>query len=308
MMSIAGRVAASVPVTEACIELVGVRKSYRGTVALDGVDLTIVEGEIFVLLGPNGAGKTTALEICQGFRRAEAGEVRVFGEDPRRAGGELRARVGIVSQQSSDFAELTVLEAVSTVAGYFPAPRRPADVIEAVGLGGQRGSRCERLSGGQRRRLDVALGIVGRPELLYLDEPTTGFDAQARRTFWTLIEQLNSAGTTILLTTHYLDEAERLAHRVGVLAAGRLLDVGAPAVIGGRGEAAARVRWIGADGPREVRTTTPTELISTLAREYGEVPGLVVERPSLADVYVRMIERANIARAEQSGPERGEHA
>ena len=300
--------AASFPVTDACIELTGVRKSYRGTLALDGVDLTIFQGETFVLLGPNGAGKTTAVEICEGFRRAEAGEVRVFGEDPRRAGAELRARIGIVSQESSDFAELTVLEAVSTVAGYFPSPCQPAEVIEAVGLDAQRGTRCERLSGGQRRRLDVALGIVGRPELLYLDEPTTGYDADARRNFGTLIQQLKTAGTTILMTTHYLDEAERLADRVGVLAAGQLLDVGTPAVIGGRGEAAALVRWTGADGPREVRTTTPTELISTLARDLGEVPGLVVERPSLEDVYVRMIERANIARAEQSGPERGELA
>ncbi len=285
---------------EPAIEVSRLSKSYRGTPALAGIDLAVGPGEIFALLGPNGAGKTTLVEICEGYRRIDSGQVRVLGENPRRAGRGWRARVGIVSQRSDDLGELTVAEAIASVAGYYSDPRPVDELIDAVGLRAKRTSHCERLSGGQRRRLDVALGIVGRPELLFLDEPTTGFDPEARRELWSLVRELNSDGTTILLTTHYLDEAEYLAHRVGVIAAGRVLDVGTPQTIGGRDEAAARVRWMDATGPREAHTTEPTRLIGELsARFEGEIPQLVVERPSLEDVYVRMIERANVGRADE---------
>jgi len=184
-----------------------------------------------------------------------------------------------------------VREWVGSVAAYFPDPMRPDEAIELVGLAEKRDARSSSLSGGQRRRLDVALGIVGRPELLFLDEPTTGFDPEARRQFWGLIESLADAGTTILLTTHYLDEAERLADRVAVINAGRILEVGAPATLGGRASAAATVRWVGPDGPHELTTEEPTRIVLELAARFGgdEVPELVVERPSLEDVYLRMI-------------------
>jgi ABC-2 type transport system ATP-binding protein len=280
------------------IEITELRKSYDGTLVIDDLDLAIEQGEVFALLGPNGAGKTTTVEICEGFRRPDGGRVRVLDTDPRRASAGWRARIGIVAQQTTDFEDVTVAEAVGIVAGLFPHARPAADVIDAVGLTGVRNVRGNKLSGGLRRRLDVALGIVGGPELLFLDEPTTGFDPESRRQFWELIEALNASGVTILLTTHYLDEAERLADRVGVIAAGRVLDVGPPSVIGGRDGAEATVRWLADDGPHEQRTTEPTALVTALARQHGgEVPGLVVERPTLEDVYVRMIERANQAQA-----------
>src|SRR5205814_9283171 len=177
------------------------------------------------VLGPNGAGKATTVGILEGYRSRDAGEVAVLGTDPARAGRAWRARIGIVLQQVNDVSELTVLEVVRHLATYYPNPRQPDGVIEMVGLAGKRNARTRELSGGQRRRLDVALGILGNPELLFLDEPTTGFDPEARRRFWELIRGLSAAGTTILLTTHYLEEAEELAHRVGVIAGGRLLAV-----------------------------------------------------------------------------------
>jgi ABC-2 type transport system ATP-binding protein len=288
------------------IEVSGLRKAYRGTLVLDQLDLTVRTGEVFALLGPNAAGKTTTIEICEGHRRADAGQIRVLGADPWRPGRRWRSRLGIVAQHTDDFADVTVAEAVSIVAGLFPSARDVDEVIDAVGLTEDRNHRCLRLSGGRRRRLDVALGIVGRPELLFLDEPTTGFDPQARQQFWQLIRSLNADGVTVLLTTHYLDEAEHLADRVAVIAAGRVLDIGAPQVIGGREEAAARVRWLERDGTQhEHRTTEPTRFVEQLATRFGgEVPQLVIERPTLEDVYVRMIERANLARAEQRGPVR----
>jgi ABC-2 type transport system ATP-binding protein len=272
------------------IDVRGLRKAYRTTVAVDGLDLAIPRGEVFALLGPNGAGKTTTVEILEGFRRADAGEVRVLGRDPHDADGPWRARIGIVLQSTGEFEELTVAEVVHHFARYYPGADDPDSVIERVGLAGKRGERTEKLSGGQKRRLDVALGIVGRPELLFLDEPTTGFDPEARREFWELIRALAAAGTTILLTTHYLDEAEALADRVGVIVRGRMLAVAAPAALGDRGNALATVTWTGPDGPESEQTDKPTALVTALAERFGgEVPGLTVRRPTLEDVYLEMI-------------------
>jgi ABC-2 type transport system ATP-binding protein len=272
------------------ISVRGLHKSYRDTAAVDGVDMVVERGEVFALLGPNGAGKTTTVEILEGYRRRDAGEVTVLGTDPAAGDSAWRARIGIVLQKVNDLTDLTVRESVHSVAAYYPAPRDPDEVITLVGLDEKRSARGIQLSGGQRRRLDVALGIVGAPELLFLDEPTTGFDPEARRQFWELITDLAHQGTTILLTTHYLDEAEQLAHRVGVINAGRIVEIGPPDSLGGRATAAATVRWMGAHGVRSVQTDRPTQLITELAGRFGgEVPELVVERPSLEDVYLRMI-------------------
>src|SRR5829696_3563335 len=279
--------------TAAAIRVTGLRKLYQGRPAVDGVEFEVHRGEVFALLGPNGAGKSTTVEILEGFRRRDGGDVAVLGVDPAHADAAWKARIGIVLQRVDDLAqssELTVREWVGSMAAYFPDPRPPEEVIELVGLAGKRDARASSLSGGQRRRLDVALGIVGPPELLFLDEPTTGFDPEARRQFWGLVDSLAAAGTTIVLTTHYLDEAERLADRVAVINAGRIVEVARPQALGGRADAAATVRWVGPDGPRRLTTDTPTRTVLELtARFGGEVPGLVVERPSLEDAYLRMI-------------------
>ncbi|WP_456074180.1 ABC transporter ATP-binding protein [Kribbella turkmenica] len=266
-------------------------KRYPNKVAVDGVDLDIHRGEVFALLGPNGAGKTTTVEILEGYRRADQGEIRVLGVDPARGDRVWRSRLGIVAQTSRDEAELSVAELVHHFAGYYPNPRDPDEVIASVGLTEKRRTRTRKLSGGQRRRLDVALGMVGNPELLFLDEPTTGFDPEARRQFWTLIENLRTAGTTILVTTHYLDEAEHLADRVGVIADGRMVEVATPEALGGRGARTARVSWLSADGMREIRTDEPTAEVARLMAQYGgsEVPELEVRRPSLEDIYLELI-------------------
>jgi ABC-2 type transport system ATP-binding protein len=272
------------------IEVRGLRKAYGDTVAVAGVDLTVASGEIFALLGPNGAGKTTTIEILEGYRPRDAGTVSVLGHDPATAGADWRARVGMVLQTSGEFDALTVGEVVHHFAAFYPRSDDPDAVIDRVGLGGKRAARTHVLSGGQKRRLDVALGIVGRPELLFLDEPTTGFDPQARLEFWQLIRDLAAAGTTILLTTHYLHEAEALADRVGVMRAGRVVAVAPPAELGGRATAAAVVSWQSGDGVREAVTGEPTAFVRQLSEEYGgEVPGLTVNRPTLEDVYLRMI-------------------
>jgi ABC-2 type transport system ATP-binding protein len=268
----------------------GLVKRYPDKVAVAGVDLDIRHGEVFALLGPNGAGKTTTTEILEGYRRADEGDVRVLGIDPARADRHWRARVGIVAQSSRDEAELSVAELVEHFAGYYPNPRDPDEVIASVGLEEKRKTRTRKLSGGQRRRLDVALGVIGNPELLFLDEPTTGFDPEARRQFWTLIANLRTSGTTILLTTHYLDEAEHLADRVGVIADGRMLEVATPDTLGGRGARTARVSWLDADGAHELRTDEPTAEVARLMERFGgEVPELQVRRPSLEDIYLDLI-------------------
>jgi ABC-2 type transport system ATP-binding protein len=273
------------------IEARGLRKIYGTHHAVDGLDLTVERGEVFALLGPNGAGKTTTVEMLEGYRKRSGGEVSVLGADPQRRTLDWRARIGIVLQSTGEFEELTVQEVVEHFAQYYPNPDQPAKVIERVGLLEKRKDKAKVLSGGQRRRLDVALGIIGRPELLFLDEPTTGFDPQARREFWELIRDLAAGGTTILLTTHYLDEAETLADRVGVIARGRLVAVATPATLGGRGSAAAKVRWAAPDGPQEHDTDTPATFVADLvARFGGEVPELTVTRPSLEDTYLSMIQ------------------
>jgi ABC-2 type transport system ATP-binding protein len=276
--------------SESALRVRGLRKSYGDVAAVDGVDLDIVCGEVFALLGPNGAGKTTTVEILEGYRRRTGGEVSVLGTDPAKGGREWRSRIGVVPQSGLDAAELTVGELVRHFAGFYPRPAHPGEVIDSVGLTTKAGCRLRQLSGGQRRRVDVALGIIGNPELIFLDEPTTGFDPQARRQFWQLIRSLARDGTTVLLTTHYLDEAEALADRVAVIADGRIRDVAAPDQLGGRASAPATVSWLSPDGRRSIETSTPTTVVGELARSFGgEVPGLTVTRPSLEDVYLVMI-------------------
>ncbi|MBO0871526.1 MAG: ABC transporter ATP-binding protein [Micromonosporaceae bacterium] len=282
------------------IRVRGLRKTYGSHVAVTDLDLDVRRGECFALLGPNGAGKTTVVEVLEGYRPRTAGEVDVLGVDPRRATRQWRARVGIVLQGTGEFEALTVHEVVRHFAMYYPAPRSPGEVLAAVGLAEKGRARAGTLSGGQRRRLDVALGIIGNPELLFLDEPTTGFDPEARQEFWELIRGLSAAGTTILLTTHYLAEAEALAHRVGVLArlgpapgqedGGRMVEVASPATLGGRDTAETVVAWDAPGGREVVRTDAPTKVVTDLAAQYGgEVPGLTVTRPTLEEIYLNMI-------------------
>jgi ABC-2 type transport system ATP-binding protein len=278
---------------EHAIVVRGLRKSYGSTVAVAGVDLAVRRGEVFALLGPNGAGKTTTVEILEGYRRRDAGEVSVLGVDPAQAGAAWRSRVGIVLQGTGEFDDLTVGEVVRHFAGFYPSPADPAAVIDQVGLREKVRSRTHSLSGGQKRRLDVALGIVGRPELLFLDEPTTGFDPAARREFWELIRDLSASGTTILLTTHYLHEAEALADRVGVIVAGQLVAVDMPERLGDRANAPATVSWREDGVTKSEQTPAPTALVAELAQRYGgEVPELTVTRPTLEDVYLEMIGEA----------------
>ena len=275
------------------IEVQGLHKSYADTKAVDGIDLTIAHGEIFALLGPNGAGKTTTVEILEGFRKADSGSISVLGFDPARRGIQSRIwrnRIGIVLQSTADAGDLTVIETLAHFAKYYSKARDVDEVITSVGLDEKRNALIRTLSGGQRRRLDVGLGIIGSPELLFLDEPTTGFDPEARRAFWSLIESLRKGGTTILLTTHYLDEAEALADRVAVITRGKILEVSTPAQLGGRASAKARVQWKANGVMQEELTDNPTEVVRKLTAEFpGEVPELQVLRPSLEDIYLSMI-------------------
>ncbi len=268
----------------------GLHRYYGETRAVDGVDLDVVRGEVLALLGPNGAGKTTTTEILEGYRHRESGDVSVLGHDPAHATGAWRSRIGIVLQTAGDLGDLTVEESVAHFAGYYPSPRDVGEVIEAVGLAEKRRTRGAELSGGQRRRLDVALGIVGRPELLFLDEPTTGFDPEARREFWDLIRMLQAEGTTIMLTTHYLEEAEVLADRVAVIARGRVIACDVPSRLGGRDESLATVRWREGETDHRVQTHEPTRAVAELAERLGgEIPGLAIHRPSLEDIYLSLI-------------------
>jgi ABC-2 type transport system ATP-binding protein len=272
------------------IAVSGLRKRYRGRAAVDGIDLRVGRGEVFALLGPNGAGKTTTVEILEGYRSRDAGDVSVLGVDPASSDRAWRSRIGVVSQTASAGGELTVAETIRHFAAYYGQARDPEEVIAAVGLQDQAAVRLRRLSGGQRRRVDVALGIVGSPELLFLDEPTTGFDPHARRQFWGLIAGLAADGMTVLLTTHYLDEVEALADRAAVLADGRIAATGTPDELGGQAVADATVSWHAPDGPRAVVTDVPTRYVTELAGQLaGEIPGLTVTRPSLEDRYLELI-------------------
>ena len=281
------------------INVRGLEKSYGSNKAVAGIDLTIEPGEIFALLGPNGAGKTTTVEILEGFRNRDRGEVTVLGVDPAikgEAARKWRNRIGIVLQSTSDAGDLSVGETIAHFAKYYSSPRNVAEVINAVGLTEKEDELIRTLSGGQRRRLDVALGIIGSPELLFLDEPTTGFDPEARRAFWALIEDLRKSGTTILLTTHYLDEAEALADRVAVINHGQIIEVATPALLGGRATSLATVSWKGADGLQSERTDNPTALIRKLTEIYkDEIPELSVKRASLEDIYLEMIGGADVS-------------
>lgn len=275
------------------ISVEGLRKSYGPLAVVKDLSLTINQGEIFAILGPNGAGKTTTVEILEGFRAADSGAISVLDTDPAIKGAAAlawRNRIGIVLQSTQDTAELTVREAISHFASYYSNPRDVEDVITLVGLQEKADDRARTLSGGQRRRLDVGLGIIGRPEVLFLDEPTTGFDPEARRAFWVLIKQLKSEGTTILLTTHYLDEAEALADRVAVMNHGEILEVSTPAHLGGRADARATISWREAGEIKSEESETPTEFVKSLsARLGGEVPELAIHRPTLEDIYLSMI-------------------
>jgi ABC-2 type transport system ATP-binding protein len=267
------------------------RKSYGAYEALRGVSFEIEEGEVFGLLGPNGAGKTTTIEILEGYRTRDGGEVDVLGFDPERAASVFRERIGVVLQQSQLWPNLTVAETHRMFAGYYEHPRNVDEVIALVGLTEKRDARVKTLSGGQKRRLDLGVALVGDPDLVFLDEPTTGFDPAARRAAWDMIRSLRSLGKTILLTTHYLDEAEQLADRLAVLREGVIIQEGTPAELtGGTSETEVRYRKDG----REVvvRTTDPTKLLHELTAEAlaegRELEGLSVRRPTLEDVYLSL--------------------
>ena len=275
------------------IEIRGLVKNYGSKAAVAGIDLQVENGEIFALLGPNGAGKTTTVEILEGYRNATSGEVRVLGFDPAtkgESGQRWRNRIGIVLQSTSDAADLSVLETISHFANYYEKPRDVNQVISEVGLEEKINAKVRDLSGGQRRRLDVALGIIGSPELIFLDEPTTGFDPEARRSFWELIKLLKSEGSTILLTTHYLDEAQALADRVGVINNGKIIEIATPQTLGGRNNAPAKVCWLEDGVSKEILSKDPTAEVAKLSQRFnGQIPELEVLRPNLEEIYLKMI-------------------
>jgi ABC-2 type transport system ATP-binding protein len=267
-----------------------IRKNYGKFTALDGVTFDIHRGETFALLGPNGAGKSTLIEILEGYRDRSGGEASVLGVDPQHGGLAWKAKLGIVLQSSGESGNVTVREQLAHFARFYPNPRDVDATIAAVGLTAKSKTRIKALSGGQRRRVDVALGVIGRPEVLFLDEPTTGFDPEARHEFWDLIRELKREGTTILLTTHYLDEAAQLGDRAGIIANGKLIDIGTIDEIGGAGARIPVVRWRDSNGPHEERTTEPAALVARLyAQTDGEPHGLEVIRPSLESVYLDLV-------------------
>ena len=291
----------------AAIEVHGLTKSYGGVQAVRGIDLRVERGQIFAMLGPNGAGKTTTVEILEGYRSRDSGTVKVLGLDPARERQRLKSEIGIVLQSTGIDRYLTVAETVAMYAGLYPHPRPVDEVIEMVGLEGKRDTRVLKLSGGQQRRLDVAIALAGDPDLLFLDEPTTGFDPSARHEAWKVIKNLAALGKTVLLTTHYMDEAQYLADQVAVISNGRIVAEGTPATIGNRELARARIRYRLADGavpppdltappgPDGLIEVVPEDLTTALHRLTGwaldqhvELTGLEVIRPSLEDVYLNL--------------------
>jgi len=287
--------------THPVVSVRDLRKSYGHFTALDGVSFDIHEGETFALLGPNGAGKSTTIEILEGYRDRTSGEAIVLGIDPGKGGIDWKARLGIVLQSTGESGNVTVREQLTHFAGYYPNARNIDEVIAAVGLEAKEKTLIRKLSGGQRRRVDVALGIIGRPALLFLDEPTTGFDPEARRQFWDLIRSLKSEGTTILLTTHYLDEAAQLSDRAGVIAGGRLIDIGAIDEIGGQDARVPRVQWIEGGQLRSERTSEPGAVVASLVARLGEPEALEVVRPSLEDVYLQLVGDSEAVPEAESG-------
>jgi len=279
-------------VTDTAIEVRGLHKTYGDTEAVRGIDFTVARGEIFGLLGPNGAGKTTTVEILEGYRERSSGDVSVLGHDPGRRERALRSRVGIVLQTSGMYRHITVREAVGHWANFYPSPRSIEETIAVVGLQEKADERAARLSGGQARRLDLALALVGDPELVFLDEPTTGFDPAARRAAWETVRSLRDLGKTVLLTTHYLDEAQALADRVAIIKDGRILIEGPPSDLGSTTDRY-RVSWRREDGQMETREVEdPTSLLHELTADAlargGRVDELSVTRPSLEDVYLEL--------------------
>ncbi len=311
--------------SDTAIEIAGLRKSYGDVEAVRGIDLTIPLGQVFALLGPNGAGKTTTVEILEGFRNRDAGEVSVLGYDPSKRDRALRSRIGIVLQSTGIDPYLTVAETIELFRGYYPHPRSVGEIVEVVGLQEKRDTRVLKLSGGQQRRLDVAIALAGDPDLLFLDEPTTGFDPAARRGAWQVVKNLEALGKTIFLTTHYMDEAQVLAREVAVIADGRIVAQGPPATLGGRDTAATRVTFRLSDGgpplPEalaaqaevsdglvRLRTEDPTRTLHDLtgwALDRGvRLEGLDVTRPSLEDVYLDLTGGEVEADAEEPAPAR----
>jgi len=296
---------------EPVVSVQGLRKRYGDFEAVQGIDLEVQRGEIFAFLGPNGAGKTTTVEILEGFRTRTSGKVSVLGADPAHADAKWRNRVGAVLQESNAEPGLTVRESLQLYSGYYGEPRNIDETIALVGLGEKAETLAPQLSGGQRRRLDVALALIGDPELIFLDEPTTGFDPSARRTAWHVIDGLRELGKTVFLTTHYMDEAEQLADRIAVIAGGQIVAEGTPGTLGGRNRMAATIRFTlpegtsAADLPSELRallagedgrvtltSETPLAHVGALAawaRERGiDLPDLDVRRPTLEDVYLEL--------------------
>jgi ABC-2 type transport system ATP-binding protein len=301
--------------TEPAIVIEGLRKSYDDFEAVKGVDLTIESGQVFAILGPNGAGKTTTVEILEGYRTKTAGNVSVLGVDPENASRSWRERIGIVLQESEQGALLTVRETLAMYAGYYPHPRSVDETIQMVGLLEKSDTRAGRLSGGQKRRLDVGLALIGNPDLIFLDEPTTGFDPEARREAWDVIASMRDLGKTIVLTTHYMEEAQRLADQIAVFADGQIVARGTPNEIGGREELPSRVeftlpsRIAGTDLPPEFRaaaradgrvsldTSDPTRSVHELtgwALDVGvQLDDLTVARPSLEDIYLKLTQNGD---------------
>ena len=275
------------------ISVRGLRKSYGALAAVQGVDFEIEQGEVFGLLGPNGAGKTTTVEILEGYRTRDAGEVTVLGHDPQSPGPEFRQRIGVVLQQSELWPNLTVRETHKIFAGYYEEPRGVDEVIDLVGLNEKRDARVKTLSGGQKRRLDLGVALVGDPDLVFLDEPTTGFDPAARRAAWEMIRSLRSLGKTVLLTTHYLDEAEQLADRVAVMREGRIVKIGRPRELT-TAELEVEIRYRRGGEEVVVRTSEPTRVLNELTSEAlargEELERLEVRRPTLEEVYLSLLD------------------